>query len=61
MASQPSSGELVSDWEVSAVDLAGSNKPCRLEGEVGNLIIRGKVPKELDGTFYRVSPYLSEC
>jgi carotenoid cleavage dioxygenase-like enzyme len=44
---------LVSKWPV-AVDLAGSNLPCRLEGEIGDLVVLGDVPKEIDGTFYRV-------
>jgi len=40
-------------WPV-AKDLAGSNLPCRLEGEVQDLVILGEVPKEIDGCFYRV-------
>ena len=44
---------LASSWP-EALDLAGSNVPCRLEGEIGDLIVRGKIPKEIDGTFYRV-------
>jgi carotenoid cleavage dioxygenase-like enzyme len=31
-------------------------KPCRFEGEINALEIRGKVPLEIDGTFYRVMP-----
>ncbi|KAH7118305.1 carotenoid oxygenase [Dactylonectria macrodidyma] len=37
-----------------ALDLAGSNLPCRLEGEVGDLVVLGKIPSAIDGTFYRV-------
>ncbi|KAL0941465.1 isoeugenol monooxygenase [Colletotrichum truncatum] len=37
-----------------AYDLAGSNLPCRLEGEIGDLVVLGEIPKEIDGTFYRV-------
>jgi len=34
----------------------GLMKPCRFEGEVQNLEIVGSIPKEIDGTFYRVMP-----
>lgn len=44
---------LTSKWPV-ALDLAGSDKPCRLEGEVADLVVLGKIPQELDGTLYRV-------
>ena len=44
---------LASSWP-QALDLAGSNVPCRLEGEIGDLIVRGEIPKAIDGTFYRV-------
>ncbi|PSN74502.1 carotenoid oxygenase [Corynespora cassiicola Philippines] len=50
---------LKSKWP-QATDLRGSNLPCRLEGEVADLIVLGEIPKELDGTFYRVmtDPYM---
>ncbi|GAM40135.1 hypothetical protein TCE0_034f12246 [Talaromyces pinophilus] len=36
---------------------SGFMKPCRFEGEMQNLeVIKGKIPVELDGTFYRVMP-----
>lgn len=35
---------------------SGFMKPCRFEGEVGHLEVTGKIPLELDGTFYRVMP-----
>jgi carotenoid cleavage dioxygenase len=35
-------------------DLSGSDLPCRFEGEVGDMIVRGEIPPEIDGTFYRV-------
>ncbi|RHZ72335.1 hypothetical protein CDV55_102687 [Aspergillus turcosus] len=44
---------LVSKWPV-AVDLAGSDLPCRLEGEIADLVVLGEIPKEINGTFYRV-------
>lgn len=44
---------LASNWPI-AHDLAGSDAPCRIEGEVSNLVTLGTVPKEIDGTFYRV-------
>ncbi|KAL1595333.1 hypothetical protein SLS60_010024 [Paraconiothyrium brasiliense] len=31
-------------------------KPCRFEGEIQNLEVRGEIPQEIDGTFYRVMP-----
>ncbi|KIX00106.1 uncharacterized protein Z518_10243 [Rhinocladiella mackenziei CBS 650.93] len=50
---------LTSKWPV-VHDLAGSTLPCRLEGEIGDLIVLGTIPKEIDGTFYRVmcDPYV---
>ncbi|OJI79331.1 hypothetical protein ASPTUDRAFT_938153 [Aspergillus tubingensis CBS 134.48] len=36
--------------------LQGFDKPCRFEGEVRDLIVHGEVPRELDGTFFRVMP-----
>ncbi|RFU34098.1 hypothetical protein B7463_g2207, partial [Scytalidium lignicola] len=53
MVSLAESGTLASKWP-EALDLAGSNNPCRLEGEIGDLIVLGEIPKEIDGTFYRV-------
>lgn len=31
-------------------------KPCRFEGEIRSLEVRGEIPHEIDGTFYRVMP-----
>jgi len=31
-------------------------KPCRFEGEVRNLAVQGKIPKGVNGVFYRVMP-----
>jgi len=31
-------------------------KPCRFEGEIQHLEIEGDLPRELNGTFYRVMP-----
>jgi hypothetical protein len=31
-------------------------KPCRVEGEVRNLEVYGDLPKDIDGTFFRVMP-----
>jgi carotenoid cleavage dioxygenase-like enzyme len=44
---------LTSKWPV-ALDLAGSSTPCRLEGEIADLVVLGEIPKAIDGTFYRV-------
>ncbi|CAN9322844.1 unnamed protein product [Alternaria alternata] len=35
---------------------SGFMSPCRFEGEVQNLSVRGEIPSEIDGTFYRVMP-----
>lgn len=35
---------------------SGFMKPCRFEGEVQNLEIQGRIPSEINGTFYRVMP-----
>jgi carotenoid cleavage dioxygenase-like enzyme len=45
---------LKSNWPV-AIDISGSGIPARFEGEVGDLIVYGEIPKEINGTFYRVS------
>ncbi|KJX99002.1 lignostilbene dioxygenase like protein [Zymoseptoria brevis] len=44
---------LKSIWPV-ALDLAGGSLPCRLEGEVQDLVVLGEIPKAIDGSFYRV-------
>lgn len=53
-ASSKNVSELQSKWP-DTYDLRGSNLPCRLEGEVADLVVLGTVPPEIDGTFYRVS------
>lgn len=53
MAPSKNDSELKSKWP-DAFDLRGSNLPCRLEGEVADLVVLGTVPPEIDGTFYRV-------
>jgi carotenoid cleavage dioxygenase len=35
---------------------SGFMKPCRYEGEIQNLEVYGVIPKEIEGTFYRVMP-----
>jgi|SRR5687768_14727928 carotenoid cleavage dioxygenase len=35
--------------------LTGVNAPTRFDAEVASCIVRGEVPRELDGTFYRMS------
>jgi carotenoid cleavage dioxygenase-like enzyme len=44
---------LKTKWTV-AFDLAGSNLPCRIEGDIGDLVVLGDIPSGIDGTFYRV-------
>ncbi|KAL9945351.1 hypothetical protein D7B24_008816 [Verticillium nonalfalfae] len=45
--------QLTSKWP-QAFDLAGSSLPCRIEGEVGDVVVLGEIPAAIDGTFYRV-------
>lgn len=40
---------LASKWPL-ALDLAGSNQPCRLEGSIADLPVLGTLPPEIDGT-----------
>lgn len=35
---------------------SGFMRPCRVEGDAQNLEIYGEIPKDIDGTFYRVMP-----
>ncbi|KAJ8118502.1 hypothetical protein OPT61_g529 [Boeremia exigua] len=35
---------------------SGFMKPCRFEGNIDSLEVRGQIPDEIDGTFYRVMP-----
>jgi carotenoid cleavage dioxygenase-like enzyme len=44
---------LRSSWPVS-LDLAGGDLPCRLQGEVADLVVLGEIPKGISGCFYRV-------
>ena len=44
---------LTTKWP-AALDLAGGGMPCRIEGEIADLVVLGEVPKGIDGTFYRV-------
>ncbi|KAJ5765326.1 hypothetical protein N7520_004885 [Penicillium odoratum] len=59
MESVSDSPGLSSKWP-AAFDLAGSAAPCRVEGEVGDLVILGEIPVGINGTFYRVmcDPYM---
>ncbi|KAH6699850.1 carotenoid oxygenase [Leptodontidium sp. MPI-SDFR-AT-0119] len=34
----------------------GPEKPCRFEAEVYNCVVRGTIPKQIDGTYYRCMP-----
>jgi len=34
----------------------GMNKPSRFEGDLFDLEVTGEIPKEINGTFYRVQP-----
>ncbi|KAF2183452.1 carotenoid oxygenase [Zopfia rhizophila CBS 207.26] len=53
-AHQPSTQGLKSKWPI-ALDLGGNNNPCRLEGEVGDLVVIGETPPQICGTFYRIT------
>ncbi|RKK29775.1 hypothetical protein BFJ65_g1689 [Fusarium oxysporum f. sp. cepae] len=45
---------LKSRWQWSR-DLGGPDMPIRLEGEIGDVMVRGTIPDSIDGTFYRVA------
>ncbi len=45
---------LQSKWPIT-FDLSGSDIPARFEGEIGDVIVYGDIPAEIDGTFYRIS------
>ena len=34
----------------------GAEGPCRFEAEVYNCVVRGSIPRSIDGTYYRVMP-----
>ena len=36
--------------------VSGFMRPVRFEGEINNLEVVGEIPKEINGTFYRVMP-----
>ncbi|GFF57381.1 unnamed protein product [Aspergillus udagawae] len=44
---------LPSRWSLTQ-DLGGYDMPIRLEGEIGDVMVRGTIPDSIDGTFYRV-------
>lgn len=44
---------LPSKWALTE-DLGGHDIPIRLEGEIGDVMVRGTIPDSVDGTFYRV-------
>lgn len=45
--------KLPSKWSPTQ-DLGGYDMPIRLEGEIGDVMVRGTIPSAVDGTFYRV-------
>ncbi|KAH8745894.1 lignostilbene dioxygenase family protein [Diaporthe sp. PMI_573] len=45
---------LPSKWSTTR-DLGGHDMPIRLEGEIGDVVVRGTIPKTFEGTFYRVA------
>ncbi|KAL5313496.1 hypothetical protein ACEPPN_019229 [Leptodophora sp. 'Broadleaf-Isolate-01'] len=50
---------LISLWPATK-DIIGGDMPCRLEGEIADLVVFGKISTEINGTFYRMmcDPYL---
>ncbi|KAF2654811.1 lignostilbene dioxygenase family protein [Lophiostoma macrostomum CBS 122681] len=46
--------KLPSKWSFTE-DLGGYDMPIRLEGEIGDVMVRGTIPDSVDGTFYRVA------
>lgn len=45
---------LPSQWSPTQ-DLGGYDMPIRLEGEIGDVMVRGTIPDSINGTFYRVA------
>jgi carotenoid cleavage dioxygenase-like enzyme len=45
--------DLSSQW-TPAFSLPWASAPSRLEAEVADLVVYGEIPKEIDGTFYRI-------
>lgn len=35
---------------------SGAEAPCRFEAEVYHCVVRGRIPPEIDGTYYRCMP-----
>lgn len=56
MTQHPVYSNIQSPWPSNVLDLGGSEIPSRLEGDVFDLEIFGNIPKQMDGTFYRVMP-----
>ncbi|KAJ4223272.1 hypothetical protein NW759_005907 [Fusarium solani] len=52
--SLPGTEKLSSKWSMTT-DLSGANPPVRLEGEIGDVVVRGTIPPAINGTFYRVA------
>ncbi|KAL6355856.1 hypothetical protein LRP88_09439 [Fusarium phalaenopsidis] len=50
----PGTEKLSSKWSMTT-DLSGANPPVRLEGEIGDVVVRGTIPPAINGTFYRVA------
>lgn len=40
----------------NTADFASMNKPSRFEGDITDLEVTGVIPKDINGTFYRVQP-----
>lgn len=38
------------------VAFQGFNKPQRFEGDIHDLEVTGKIPEDINGTFYRIQP-----
>lgn len=52
---------MVKPFRSNYKDFAAVSKPCRLEGDLDDLIVDGDIPQELDGTFYRVISFIIFC
>lgn len=48
--------QLVSEWPTAATDFDKRYSPCKIEADVQGLEVLGALPREIDGTFYRVFP-----
>ena len=43
-------------WPAAMVDFSGDAEPVRIEADIHDVQVFGSIPKDINGTFYRVLP-----